>query len=286
MQEVNVINDSAQMPATTTSLQTTEGLKTGGGIKPARRSYSRFYGRNEVLDGEYKLYQKLLGELIGTTFFVFGVCSCCVFYGEWPIVAVLGSSFMGGVIIYIFGRVSGAHFNPAVSLALYISKKLSTNEFLFYVLAQIIGSIIGCILLALCRRGIFEELAGNEISGYLIGIDGGTGKNAMCYISSLISEILGTFILIMVILASCERDNYLGPNLGLAFSVTLISLNVIGGRVSSCSLNPARSLGPALVQLMAGGDKDPIKQIWIYLVGPLLGAAIAAFVWPLFFYAP
>ena len=88
----------------------------------------------------------------------------------------------------------------------------------------------------------------------------------------------------MFILASCERDNYLGPLLGLAFASVLISLNVIGGNISGCSLNPARSLAPAVIQVMAGGDKDPIKQIWIYLVGPLLGAIIAAFVWPFFFY--
>ena len=113
---------------------------------PAKRSYSRIYGRNEVLDGEYKLYQKVLGELIGTALFVFGVCSCCVFWAGYPLITVIGPASMGGVIIYLFGRVSGAHFNPAVSLALFIREKLSGMEFGLYVLAQIIGSIIGCIL--------------------------------------------------------------------------------------------------------------------------------------------
>ena len=252
---------------------------------PAKRSYSRIYGRNEVLDGEYKLYQKVLGELLGTALFVFGVCSCIVFYDGHPFITVIGPASMGGVIIYLFGRVSGAHFNPAVSLALLIREKLTGLEFGLYVLAQFIGSIIGCILLALCRRGKFKDLAGNEIPEYLIKIDNPSmKKNGWCYISPLISEIIGTFILIMFILASCERDNYLGPLLGLAFAATLVSLIVIGGNVSGCSLNPARSLGPALVQVMAGGDKDPIKHIWIYIVGPCLGAVIAAFVWPIFFY--
>ena len=122
---------------------------------------------------------------------------------------------------------------------------------------------------------------------YLITTAGGTGKNAMCYISALISEIIGTFVLIMFILASCERDNYLGPMLGLAFASTLIALSVAGGNVSGCSLNPARSFGPALVQVIAkGGDSQPMKQIWIYIVGPFLGAIIAAFVWPFFLYGP
>ena len=264
-------------------------IQSGGGIvpvKPAKRSYSRIYGKNEVLDGDYKLYQKVIAELLGTALFVFGVCASGVCFGDYhPIVAILAGSFMGGLIIYLFGRVSGAHFNPAVSLALWIRDKLTCQELILYVVAQILGGVIGCILLALIRRGRFEELAGNAIQWYLITTDrDSVSKNAWCYISALISEIIGTFILIMFILASCERDNYLGPLLGLAFASVLISLNVIGGNISGCSLNPARSLAPAVIQVMAGGNKDPIKQIWIYLVGPLLGAVIAAFVWPFFFY--
>ena len=251
---------------------------------PAKKtSFSRLYGKHDVFDGEYNLSQKLLAELIGTTLFVYGVCSCGVF-GSNPACAVVGSSFMGGIIIFIFGRISGAHFNPAVSLGLFLRHKLSGRELVLYIVSQIIGGFIGCILLALCRRGKFEELSGNQITEYLITTDGGLKKNAWCYISAFLFEIFGTFILIMFILASCERDNYLGPALGFAFSITLIALNGIGGNTSSCSLNPARSLAPALIQLMADGDRSPAKQIWIYLVGPLLGAVIAAFVWPIFIY--
>ena len=97
-----------------------------------KRSYSRIYGRNEVLDGEYKLYQKVLGELLGTALFVWGVCSACVFFQDYPLVTVIGPASMGGVIIYLFGRVSGAHFNPAVSLALLIRQKLSGKEFILF----------------------------------------------------------------------------------------------------------------------------------------------------------
>ena len=246
-------------------------------------SFSRLYGKHDVFDGEYNLSQKILAELIGTTLFVYGVCSCGVF-GSNPACAVVGSSFMGGIIIFIFGRVSGAHFNPAVSLGLFLRHKLNLRELILYIVAQIIGGFIGCIFLALCRKGRFEELSGNQIQDYLIATDGGIKKNAWCYISAFLFEIFGTFVLVMFVLASCERDNYLGPALGLAFSITLIALNGIGGNTSSCSLNPARSLAPALIQLMADGDRSPIKQIWIYLVGPLLGGAIAGFVWPIFIY--
>ena len=211
-------------------------------------SFNRHYGKHDVLDGEYTLTQKILGELIGTMLFVYGVCCSNVFENA-PECAIIGSCCMGGVIIYIFGRISGAHFNPAVSLALFLRHKLSAMELGLYIIAQIIGGFI------------------------------------WCYVSAFLFEIFGTFVLVLFILASCERDNYLGPTLGLAFSSVLIALSGIGGRVSGCSLNPARSFGPALMQVIAGGNKDPIKQIWIYLVGPLLGGVIAAFLWPVFVYA-
>ena len=261
----------------------TDIVTSTNAIQP-RHAKSRNYGKHDVLDGEYKLSQKILAELIGTTLFVYGVCMSGVFNPGDPAVAIIGGACMGGIIIYIFGRVSGAHFNPAVSLALFIRHKLSCIELVAYIVAQIIGGFIGCVLLGLCRRGKFKEMAGTEIAYYLIAMSSDLKRTGWCYVSALIFEILGTFVLIMFILASCERDNYLGPNLGLAFSATILALSGIGGNVSGCSLNPARSIGPAFVQLFAGGDKDPIKQIWIYIVGPLLGAALAALLWPIFVY--
>jgi MIP family channel proteins len=266
-----------------------------------KKSFSRLYGKHDVFDGEYNLSQKLLAEFLGTALFVYGVVSSNVFfedpsldmydddyliqYYDYPICRILGSCCMGGVIIYIFGRVSGAHFNPAVSLGLFIRHKLSGMELVLYIVAQLLGGFLGCVFVGLCRRGKFKKMAGNAIDYYLITTyRNSTSKNGWCYVSAFLFEIFGTFILVMFILASCERDNYLGPALGLAFSSVLIALSGIGGRISGCSLNPARSFAPALVQVMAGGNKDPIKQIWIYLVGPLLGAVIAAFVWPLFVY--
>ena len=257
-------------------------------------SFDRRYGKHDVLDGEYTLMQKILGELIGTMLFVYGVCCSNVFGGETTVgyrgnptaCKIIGSCCMGGVIIYIFGRISGAHFNPAVSLGLFLRHKLTAMELGLYIIAQLVGGFIGCVLLGLCRRAKFKDMAGNCITDHLILLGGGEyKKKAWCYISAFLFEIFGTFVLVLFILASCERDNYLGPTLGLAFSSVLIALSGVGGNVSGCSLNPARSFGPALMQVIAGGNKDPIKQIWIYLVGPLLGGVIAALLWPVFIYA-
>ena len=280
MTEANILQDPSKLPP---PIFPNNPDVSGKKIIHVPTVFNRFYGKNDIFDGEYKLHQKVLAELIGTCIFVYGVCACGVFASN-PVSNLLGGSFMGGIIIYIFGRVSGAHFNPAVSLALFLRQKLNCLEFGLYVAAQIVGAFIGCIFLALCRRGKFEEMAANQIQDYLIYTDGGKKKNAWCYISALICEIIMTFVLIMFILASCEKDNYLGPVLGLGFSTTVLSMSVVGGNISGCSMNPARSLVPALIQVMAGGDKTPIKQIWIYIVGPLLGSAIAAFVWPIFIY--
>ena len=247
-------------------------------VAPPKKTFSRLYGKHDVLDGEYNLSQKLLAELIGTTLFVYGVCSCGV-YGSNTACSIVGSSFMGGVIIYIFGRISGAHFNPAVSLGLFLRHKLNCRELILYIVMQIIGGFIGCILLALCRRGRFEELAGNQISHYIYNSE--DKKNAWSYISALLFEIFGTFVLIMFILASCERDNYLGPALGLAFSITLIALSGIGGNISSCSLNPARSIAPAFIMVFIG-ETTPLKQLWLYILGPILGGISAGYIPKLF----
>lgn len=265
-----------QEPNTTNVLQTPP-------VVPKRPTFSRLYGKHDVLDGEYRLSQKIVAELLGTMIFVYGVCACNIFASDVAS-AVVGSCFMGGVIIYIFGRISGAHFNPAVSLALFLRHKLQAVELISYIIAQIVGGFIGAVLVGLCRRAKFKILAANEIPESLYEYWGAYNKNGWYYISPFIFEILGTFLLIMFILASCERDNYLGPTLGFAFSTVLIALSGAGGGISGCSLNPARSFGPALLQIMAGGRSTPMKQIWIYVVGPLLGAIIAAFVWPVFVY--
>ena len=243
------------------------------------KTFNRIYGGHETLGGVYKLHQKLLAEFLATTLFVFGVICSNVYYGGLE--GILGTSAIGGVMIYIFGRVSGAHFNPAISLALFIRQKLSAMEFGLYVLVQIVGSFIACLLFVLVRRGKFNMMAGTEAG---LGVYDGEDKDGWTYVGALIMEIILTFILIMFILASCERDNYLGSSLGLAFALVLLACSVAGTAVSGASMNPARSLGPAFIQLFDGEYKNPIKQIWIYIVGPFVGAIIAAFVWPIFIY--
>ena len=262
-QDLNNIFEKQSQP------QTTEVISKNG-------NFNRIYGRNEKYDGEYKLSQKLLAEFLGTAIFIYGVCSCNVFFTTDYVKTILGSSFISGTVIYIFGRISGAHFNPAVSLALFIRKKLPALEFLLYVISQILGAFLGCVLVALCRRGIFEDMDAIRIKD--------KKKVGWSYIIPVIYEYGGTFTLVMYVLASCERNNYLGPALGLGYSSVYIAFNSFGAKLSVCSLNPVRALVPAIIQAMAGGNKDPIKQIWLYFVTPFIGAIAAAYTWPTFIY--
>ena len=266
--------------------ETVSNLKNGPVVvlpKPMSvKTFNRLYGSHETLSGVYKLHQKIIAELLATILFVFGVVSSNVYYGDKPLMAILGTSAIGGVMIYIFGRVSGAHFNPAISLALFLRKKLSAMELGLYIAAQIVGAFIACVLFALVHRGKFNNFAGNEFGYRMYDSEG--KKDGWSYVGAFLMEIFLTFILIMFILASCEKDNYLGASLGIAFSLVLLGCSVAGGMVSGCCMNPARSLAPAFMQLFNGENKNPIKQIWIYLVGPFLGAIIAAFVWPLFIF--
>ena len=269
MTEIAVLNDPNKTFEKQPQPQT-------AGVIPNNGYFNRIYGRNEQYDGEYKLSQKLLAEFLGTAIFIYGVCSCNVFFSGDYINEILGSSFICGAVIYIFGRISGAHFNPAVSLALFIRKKLPAMELLFYIISQILGAFLGCVLVALCRRGIFDDMNGIRIKD--------KEKVGWSYVIPFIYEFGGTFILVMFVLSSCERNNYLGPALGLAYSSVYIGINSFGGKLSVCSLNPVRALVPAIIQAMAGGNKDPIKQIWLYFVTPFIGAIAAAYTWPTFIY--
>lgn len=244
--------------------------------------FNRIYGTHETLGGVYKLHQKLIAELLASTFFVFSIICSSYYYSDNPVMSCLGISAMGGVNIYIFGRVSGSHYNPSISLALFIRRKLSGLELGLYILAQIIGSFLACIIFVLVRRGKFDYFAGNEISTFIYDDD---GKDGWSYVGALVMEIFLTFIMILFILASCEKDNYLGPSLGMAFSCVLVACIVTGGRVSGCSINPARSIGPAFMDWFNGTNKNPIKQIWIYIVGPFVGATLAALLWPVFIWS-
>ena len=230
----------------------------------------------------YKLYQKFLAELSGTCLLLFIGGGGPVFCEGNLVASALGAGFVVTTTVYIFYKISGAHFNPAISIPLYLRNLLPLKDMLLYILAQFIGAFIGCILIALCRKGKFDKLGATKVQNYIINLGKEQKLDSWCYVSALACEFICTFILILFGFSVSEKNNKLGNTVGLGYGVLLVMLILIGANVSGSSFNPARALAQAVLQAIGGGDKEPLKQIWIFFVGPMGGGILAAFYWKIF----
>ena len=207
--------------------------------------------------------KKYLAEFIGTFVLVLVACGVavvthCKDFGGYALTAVA----FGLVIVamaYSIGNVSGCHINPAVSLAMLLTKKLSFKDFIGYVIAQCLGAIAAAALL-----------------GVFFGWDCGFGANAVNAAKGVslgagfAAEVILTCIFVLTILGVTSKKEF-GSIAGLVIGATLILVHLLGIAITGTSVNPARSLGPAL---FAGGDA--LSQIWIFLLAPLVGGALAA----------
>ncbi len=214
--------------------------------------------------------KKYIAEFIGTFVLVLVACGVAVVTGANVVATSLAFGLVIVAMAYSVGNVSGCHINPAVSLAMFISKKISGKDLLFYVIAQVLGATAGAALLGLFV-GEFESLGGNVAQATLTHAYGDVGA----LFAALLVEIVLTFIFVFAILgvtSKVENKSVTGIVIGL--SLTLVHL--IGIALTGTSVNPARSFGPALIQAFAG-NTAALSQIWIFIVGPLAGAALAAF---------
>ncbi len=215
--------------------------------------------------------KKLLAELIGTATLVLFGCGSAVLAGDN--VGQLGIAFAFGLAIvamaYGIGPISGCHVNPAVSLGAFVAGRMTLKEMAQYWAAQVIGAIMGAFILLVIAKGA---------SGYDLAIDG-LGQNGFGagYLggysveAALLFEIVATFLFLVVILGVTGKAGQ-GPFAGLAIGLTLTLIHIVGIQVTGVSVNPARSIGPAL---FVGGTA--IQQLWLFIVAPFLGAAAAGF---------
>ena len=170
---------------------------------------------------------------------------------------------------YCVGNISGCHINPAVSLAVYLSGGLEKKDFAGYVVAQCIGALIGSGLLALIfSLGKVTDMTGGFGSNGLAGVSG----NAF---AGLVVEIVLTFIFILCILGVTSSRAGHGSFGGLVIGLTLTGVHILGIGLTGTSVNPARSVGPAIVAAIAG-NTAPIACLWVFIVGPFVGAFLAA----------
>lgn len=214
--------------------------------------------------------KKALAEFIGTFILVFFGCGAAVIAGAE--IGVVGISFAFGLALigaaYGIGPISGCHINPAVSLGALIADRMEIDDFVRYVIAQILGAIAGAGVLFLLMQG---KIGGYDVATAGLGQNGwgegyGLGYNM---ISALIFEAVATFVFVVVILGATQPGAP-GAMAGLVIGLTLVAIHIVGIRVTGVSVNPARSIGPAL---FAGAGA--LSQLWLFIVAPLVGAAAA-----------
>ncbi len=184
-----------------------------------------------------------------------------------PVATALATGLIVLVMIYSLGRFSGGHFNPAVSLAMTIRKDISWKDFGFYVLFQLVGAFIASLFVGLFL-GSFSNLAATDLSPLLA---------SPAIVVGLVIETVLTFLFITVIL-SVTADKKYESFVGLAIGFALMAVIFAGINYTGAGFNPARSIAPAILQ---GGSA--LTNLWIYIVGPFIGGALAAYVHRLLF---
>ena len=218
--------------------------------------------------------QKFTAEMLGTAWLVLGGCGSAVLAAAFPGVGIglLGVSLAFGLTVltmaYSIGPISGCHLNPAVTVGAWFAGKHPKNEVVPYIVAQLIGGVIGAGLLfviASGKTGFDASVSGFAANGFAEHSPGGYSL-----ISGLITEVIATAFFIFIILGSTSKKASAGfAPIAIGLALTLIHLVTIP--VTNTSVNPARSFGPAL---FVGGWA--IQQLWLFIVGPLLGAIIGA----------
>ena len=222
--------------------------------------------------------KKYIAEFIGTCVLVTLGCGTAMLVGCDAVNGggyILTALAFGLVIVgmaYCVGNISGCHINPAVSLAVLMSKGMSVADFCGYVVAQCLGALAGSgILAAIFYLGNVTDMTGGFGSNGLAGVGGNI-------IAGLLVEIVLTFIFVMTILGVTSKKAGHGSFGGLIIGFTLVLVHILGIGLTGTSVNPARSFGPAVVAAITG-NTAPIISLWVFIVGPLVGAAIAALVY-------
>ena len=225
------------------------------------------------------LLKKAIAECLGTFVLVFAACGVAAFTGGSLVATSLAFGLVIVAMAYSVGRISGCHINPAVSLGCLIAKRMSLIEFFVYVAAQIVGGFLGALALFGSAKMAGVSLAGDACN--LAFNFAAQGLTAGTIISSLLVEIILTFIFVYVILNVTAENSGAGKKAGLIIGLTLTLVHLIGINFTGTSVNPARSIATAFGALIFNGSTEPLAQVWMFIVGPLVGALLAALVFGL-----
>lgn len=216
--------------------------------------------------------RKYAAEFLGTFVLVFGGVGSAVLAGSH--IGFVGVAFAFGIallaMVYTIGPISGCHINPAVTLGVLLAKRIGPRDALMYVVAQIFGAIAGAALVLMVASGVGGgyDLAAGGLGANGYGLHSPGQYSAL---ASFIAEVILTMFLVVTVLGATDVKAPVGFA-GLAIGLVLTLIHLVGIPITNTSVNPARSIGPALfVQGWA------LQQLWLFIVAPLVGAAIAAF---------
>ena len=219
--------------------------------------------------------KKYLSEFIGTLVLVVLGCGtamlvgCDAASGSGYLLTALAFGLTIVAMAYSIGNISGCHINPAVSLGVLLSGGMRVGEFIGYVICQCLGALAGAgLLAAIFSLGGVEDKTGGFGSNGLAGVGGSAAAGVLV-------EIVLTRIFVLAILGVTSKKAKHGSFGGLVIGLTLVVVHILGIGLTGTSVNPARSFGPAVVAAIAG-NAEPLKALWVFIVAPLVGAAIAA----------
>jgi len=222
--------------------------------------------------------KKYIAEFIGTMVLVILGCGTAMLVGCDAVNGggyILTAFAFGLVIVgmaYCVGNISGCHINPAVSLGVLMSGGMTSKDFIGYIVSQCLGALTGSgVLAAIFSLGGVEDKTGGFGSNGLAGVNGSA-------VAGLIVEIVLTFIFVLTILGVTSKKAGHGSFAGVVIGFTLTLVHILGIGLTGTSVNPARSIGPAIVAAITG-NTDAIACVWVFIVGPLVGAALAAVVY-------
>lgn len=211
--------------------------------------------------------KKYISEFVGTFALTFFACGVASVIGCSTPGGIIATSLSFGLVIvamaYSIGNISGCHINPAVTIATFIDKRIDKKDCLAYIISQILGALAGSLVLALCL-GSFKTLGANAYGGML------PNDTKVSIPIALIIETVLTFFFVMIILTVTKKKEH-STIAGLIIGLTLVLIHLVGIPFTGTSVNPARSLAPALLQ---GGEA--LKQVWLFIVAPILGSVLAA----------
>ncbi len=217
------------------------------------------------MEKECNSFKKYFAEMIGTMTLVLFGCGVAVYTDANVVATALAFGLSIIAMSFVIGQVSGCHVNPVVSFALFLDKRLSFKDMIGYMIAQFIGATVACLELMLLF-GRDQSYGANVIQPAVSSVYNGGAATVV----AIVAEAIMTFVFLIALLgvtAKTENKGFIGIVIGL----TLTLVHLLGIGVTGTSVNPARSLFPAF---FAGGDA--LDQCWIFVVGPFVGAILAA----------